>query len=129
MNSILHPAREPRPLGCRVYYCDPTYQETGNRLTEIYLARLKELADKAGIPWRYAPLHQFLNNPEDAELHGQECPCHDCDAAYRGISSMFLDQRGPDIPVRPLHEVAEFAKIPEESVARVESPRIGLPLI
>src|SRR5689334_5951867 len=20
-------AREPRPLGCRIYYCDPTYQE------------------------------------------------------------------------------------------------------
>src|SRR5579884_3202976 len=37
-------AREPRPLGCRIYYCDPAYQETGNRLTEEALARLKELA-------------------------------------------------------------------------------------
>src|ERR1700745_676687 len=27
-------AREPRPLGCRIYYCDPTYQETAHRLTE-----------------------------------------------------------------------------------------------
>src|SRR5262249_58102892 len=26
-------AREPRPLGCRVYFCDPTYQETGNRIS------------------------------------------------------------------------------------------------
>ncbi|HMC88537.1 MAG TPA: hypothetical protein VKI17_03270, partial [Gemmataceae bacterium] len=34
-------AREPRPLGCRVYYCDPSYQETGNRITEKYLQRLK----------------------------------------------------------------------------------------
>ena len=24
-------AREPRPLGCRVYFCDPAYQETGAR--------------------------------------------------------------------------------------------------
>lgn len=55
-------AREPRPLGCRVYYCDPHYQETGNRLTEQYLRRLKELADEYGVEWRYAPLHTFLNS-------------------------------------------------------------------
>jgi Fe-S-cluster containining protein len=55
-------AREPRPLGCRVYYCDPAYQETGNALSEKYLARLKALAEEAGVAWRYAPLHTFLNN-------------------------------------------------------------------
>jgi hypothetical protein len=54
-------AREPRPLGCRVYYCDPAYQETGNRITEKYLQRLKALAQEHGLPWRYAPLHTFLN--------------------------------------------------------------------
>jgi hypothetical protein len=54
-------AREPRPLGCRVYYCDPAYQETGNRITEKYLQRLKQLAEENGLPWRYAPLHTFLN--------------------------------------------------------------------
>ncbi len=54
-------AREPRPLGCRVYYCDPAYQETGNRLTEEYLRRLKELAEAHGVAWCYAPLHTFLN--------------------------------------------------------------------
>lgn len=59
-------AREPRPLGCRVYYCDPNYQETGNRLTETYLHRLKDLASAHGVPWRYAPLHHFLNHPEEA---------------------------------------------------------------
>src|SRR5690242_71064 len=37
-------AREPRPLACRVYYCDPNYQETGNAITEKYLRRLKTLA-------------------------------------------------------------------------------------
>lgn len=54
-------AREPRPLGCRIYYCDSSYQETGNGLTEKYLHRLKELAEAQGIAWRYAPLHTFLN--------------------------------------------------------------------
>ena len=54
-------AREPRPLGCRVYYCDPAYQETGNQITETFLRRLKQLADEHGIEWRYAPLHHFLN--------------------------------------------------------------------
>jgi hypothetical protein len=56
-------AREPRPLGCRVYFCDPAYQETGNRITEDYLRLLKELADAHGVAWRYAPLHVFLNAP------------------------------------------------------------------
>jgi Fe-S-cluster containining protein len=54
-------ARDPRPLGCRVYFCDPTYQETGNAITETYLRRLKELATEVGAAWRYAPLHVFLN--------------------------------------------------------------------
>jgi hypothetical protein len=54
-------AREQRPLGCRIFFCDPAYQETGNALTEASLIRLKQLAADAGIPWRYAPLHTFLN--------------------------------------------------------------------
>jgi hypothetical protein len=54
-------AREPRPLGCRVYYCDPNYQETGGRITETYLHRLKLLAEEEGVPWLYAPLHHFLS--------------------------------------------------------------------
>lgn len=56
-------ARDPRPLGCRVYYCDPNYQETSNQITEKYLRKLKDLAEKHERPWQYAPLHVFLNNP------------------------------------------------------------------
>src|SRR6516164_4869766 len=37
-------AREPRPLGCRIYFCDPAYQETAAKISEKYLTRLKELA-------------------------------------------------------------------------------------
>jgi Fe-S-cluster containining protein len=58
-------AREPRPLGCRVYFCDLSYQETGQRITETYLHKLKELAQEFGRDWLYAPLHHFLNNPPD----------------------------------------------------------------
>jgi Fe-S-cluster containining protein len=59
-------AREPRPLACRVYFCDPSYQATAQAITEKYLKRLKEIADASGVPWRYAPLHDFLNHPERA---------------------------------------------------------------
>jgi hypothetical protein len=59
-------AREPRPLGCRVYYCDPNYQEAGRRISETYLRRLKDLADAEGVPWHYAPLHHFLNHQDAA---------------------------------------------------------------
>lgn len=61
-------AREPRPLACRVFYCDPTYQETANQLTEDYLHRLKKLAESNGVAWRYAPLHYFLNQPAEAAI-------------------------------------------------------------
>jgi hypothetical protein len=59
-------ARGPRPLGCRVYYCDPNYQETAGRITETYLHRLKEMAEAHSVPYRYAPLHHFLRRPEEA---------------------------------------------------------------
>src|ERR1700741_3679814 len=42
-------AREPRPLGCRVYYCDPAYQETMIAITDKYLRRLKDLADEHAL--------------------------------------------------------------------------------
>jgi hypothetical protein len=54
-------AREPRPLGCRVYFCDPSYQERGN-----------EIAEEFGTGWRYAPLHYFLNEAEPRELPAPE---------------------------------------------------------
>ena len=59
-------AREPRPLACRTYFCDPNYQDAGARITEDHLRRLKALADAHGVAWRYAPLHHFLTHPEEA---------------------------------------------------------------
>lgn len=57
-------ARDPRPLGCRVYFCDPNYQETGRAISEAYLRKLKDLAVEFGLDWRYAPLHAFLNEAQ-----------------------------------------------------------------
>jgi hypothetical protein len=61
-------AREPRPLGCRVYFCDPAYTETGSAISETYLRKLKELAERHGTGWQYAPLHHFLNEAEPAAV-------------------------------------------------------------
>jgi Fe-S-cluster containining protein len=65
-------AREPRPLGCRVYYCDTNYQETGTQITETYLRRLKDLAEEFDVPWQYAPLHLFLNQTVDVSSVSHE---------------------------------------------------------
>jgi hypothetical protein len=53
-------AREARPIGCRVYFCDPRFDEQAPILTERFLARLKELAAQRGWAWDYAPLHRHL---------------------------------------------------------------------
>lgn len=54
-------ARDARPLGCRIYFCEESYQETGNAITEAALTRLKRIADEHAAGWSYAPLHVFLN--------------------------------------------------------------------
>ena len=53
-------ARERRPLGCRIYFCDPNYAGIGEVLSEAYIARLKQLHNQTGTPWEYRPLHWFL---------------------------------------------------------------------
>jgi hypothetical protein len=58
-------AREARPLGCRVYFCEPTYQDDAQELSERYIARLKQLTDRLGLPWSYAPLHRHLHAARD----------------------------------------------------------------
>lgn len=57
-------AREARPLGCRVYFCDPAYQDHAPALSEKYIGRLKRLVDALGLPWDYAPLHRHLKRAE-----------------------------------------------------------------
>jgi hypothetical protein len=54
-------ARESRPLGCRIYFCDPAYQARMIEITEEAVAGLKRIADTHAAGWCYAPLHHFLN--------------------------------------------------------------------
>ena len=53
-------AREARPLGCRVYFCDPAYQPIAPEIAEAGIARLKRLVDESDLSWDYAPLHHHL---------------------------------------------------------------------
>ena len=48
-------ARAVRPLGCRLYFCDPGYAPAMEELSERYHTRLKALVDRSGGPWDYAP--------------------------------------------------------------------------
>ena len=57
-------ARDPRPIGCRVYFCDPDYQTRQSEIIETAIAELKQIADEFGTGWHYAPLHHFLNDPQ-----------------------------------------------------------------
>lgn len=67
-------AREPRPLGCRVYFCDPAYQKTAAEISEKYLRELKALAVELNLPWRYAPLHHFLAEAVESWLGDASSP-------------------------------------------------------
>jgi len=53
-------ARDARPIGCRVYFCDPRFDDQAPILTERFLAQLKEMTAERGWPWNYAPLHRHL---------------------------------------------------------------------
>lgn len=54
-------ARQKRPLGCRVYFCDPHYETTiGPEIAEKYTTELKGLHETHGIVWNYRPLHEHL---------------------------------------------------------------------
>ena len=54
-------ARDQRPLACRIYFCDVTFQDAMPVIAEEFNRQLKQVADAAGRPWRYAPLHTFLS--------------------------------------------------------------------
>ncbi len=58
--------REERPLGCRVYFCDPTFSGSMEQIMEEGIRRLKALADHHETGWDYASLHAFLNDPARA---------------------------------------------------------------
>jgi hypothetical protein len=58
-------ARDARPLGCRVFYCDPTYQESSHEISEQTIKALKEITQRWSLAWSYAPLHDHLIRERD----------------------------------------------------------------
>ena len=47
-------ARDRRPLGCRIFYCDPRAQQWQGPLTEDQLAQLRVLHHELDVPYFYA---------------------------------------------------------------------------
>jgi hypothetical protein len=64
-------ARGARPLGCRVYFCDPQHEPRAPEISERYLAELKRLAERHGLAWRYAPLHHHTRHAENEGMLGR----------------------------------------------------------
>jgi len=48
----IHPLR---PLGCRLFFCDPAARLLSQRLHERFLRELKELARRRALVWDYSP--------------------------------------------------------------------------
>lgn len=59
-------AREARPLGCRMFFCDPAFSTHMERLGALFHDRLKRLAEHLDYPWMYAPLHVHLRAAEQS---------------------------------------------------------------
>lgn len=57
-------ARDGRPLGCRLHFCDsrPGIQAELERLSSEMHEALKRLHDRHGRAWRYAPLLATLRD-------------------------------------------------------------------
>ncbi len=46
--------RDRRPLGCRIFYCDPRAQGWQGPFSELLLARLRSMHEGLGVPYFYA---------------------------------------------------------------------------
>lgn len=56
-------ARDHRPLGCRIFFCDPNAQAWQPPLYEQYLADLKRIGRDHGIDYRYTEWLTALSEP------------------------------------------------------------------
>lgn len=66
-------ARNVRPLGCRVYFCDAAYRDRMEELSELYVKRIKDLADEQGREWHYGPLHRVLESMPTIGIDSTPC--------------------------------------------------------
>lgn len=66
-------ARSQRPLGCRVFYCDPAAQGWQGPMTEEYLGRLRKLHEDLEVPYFYADWLTVLAALRSAGATSREC--------------------------------------------------------
>ncbi|MBN1489860.1 MAG: hypothetical protein JXA69_08080 [Phycisphaerae bacterium] len=60
-------ARAGRPLGCRVFHCDPNAQTWQSPLTEEHLAKLRALHERLGVPYAYVEWRTMLQALAEAQ--------------------------------------------------------------
>jgi Fe-S-cluster containining protein len=64
-------ARDARPLGCRIYFCDENAQSWQNEVYEKYHAQLRELHERFHLPYRYLEWRAALRELLPAETSGE----------------------------------------------------------
>lgn len=55
--------REGRPLGCRVYFCDPSYADKMQQISERYHRRVVEIHERHGLSYRYRRFLEAIRGP------------------------------------------------------------------
>ncbi len=68
--GICH-ARDIRPLGCRTYFCDPSWQERGHELHERFHRELQQIHIELGLEYRYEPWVDALKLSQDGSERDQ----------------------------------------------------------
>lgn len=58
--------RNGRPLGCRVYFCDPNYAEKMHELAERHHRRVAEIHERHRIGYRYDRFIDRIRRPSEA---------------------------------------------------------------
>lgn len=59
-NSGMCTARDSRPLGCRVFFCDPAYADSMPEIMESAIRDLRKIHIEADLAWDYRPLQAYL---------------------------------------------------------------------
>lgn len=59
--------RDHRMLGCRIYFCDPTYASEMGPLYERYHRRIKDIHVRHGLPYEYG---EFLGRLSGGQKRG-----------------------------------------------------------
>ena len=55
-----------RPIGCRIYFCDPGAQAWQNEVYEAFLGRLRRLHEEQGLDYRYMEWRAGLAEAREA---------------------------------------------------------------